>query len=62
MSFKAALQQLAIFLATILSGMIVKESSTKLLIHYRYLGYLSVGILLLTFLVAGRLKVAEGNE
>ncbi|MEZ5007138.1 MAG: MFS transporter [Chitinophagales bacterium] len=62
MSFKAALQQLAIFLATILSGMIVKESDAKLLTHFNYLGYISVAILLMTFLVAGRLKVAAGNE
>ncbi len=61
-SFKAALQQPAIFLATIISGYIVKERADGFLLHYEWLGYLSVAILLLTFLVAGRLKVAKGNE
>jgi predicted MFS family arabinose efflux permease len=61
MSFKAALQQLGIGLATFLSGLIVVEKSDGSFLHYEYVAYLSILILLCTFFFAGRLKVVKGN-
>jgi predicted MFS family arabinose efflux permease len=61
MSFKAALQQLAIGLASVLSGLIVVETADGTFEHYDYVAYLSIAVLLLTFFFAGKLKVAKGN-
>jgi DHA1 family inner membrane transport protein len=61
MSFKASIQQLAIFLAAGISGFIVKEAPNGTFIHYNTLGIISVAILLSTLLVAGRLRVVKGN-
>lgn len=62
MSFKAALQQLAIGLSAIVSGYIVTEAPDGKFTHYNIVGYLSVAVLLLTFAYVGRLKVVKGNE
>lgn len=61
MSCKAAFQQLAIFLATILGGFIVSEQVDGSLTNYHWMGYLSVAVLIPTILIARRLKVVEGN-
>jgi len=61
MSFKAALQQLAIFLAAMISGSIVQEAPDGTFSNYNIVGFISVGALLCTFLVAGKLRVAKGN-
>lgn len=60
MSIKSALQQLAIFAATIIGGQIVVLEA-DLWEHYEILGYLSVGICLLTIPLIRRIKVAAGN-
>jgi len=61
MSAKSALQQLAIALAAFSSGQIVTEGDNGLLIHYSWVGYLSVGLCLVALYLARQLKVAEGN-
>lgn len=61
MSFKASLQQLAIGLASIISGFIVVETESGTFAHYNVVGYLSVAVLLITLIYPGRLRVADGN-
>ena len=61
MSFKAALQQLGIGLASFLSGLIVVETSNGSFQGYDKVAYISIGVLLLTFFFAGKLTVAKGN-
>lgn len=62
MSFKAAIQQLAIFLASLISGSIVKEAADGTFINYNYVGYVAVAALLCTFFFAGKLVVVKGND
>lgn len=61
MSFKAALQQLSIGLATFISGLIVVESESGLFLNYEWVAYASITAMLCTFFFAGRLKVVKGN-
>lgn len=61
MSAKSALQQLAIAVAAFVSGQMVAEAPDGRLLHYGWVGYLSVAVCLLALYLAGRLKVAEGN-
>jgi predicted MFS family arabinose efflux permease len=61
MSTKSALQQLAIALAAFLSGQIVVEGEGGRLLHYEWVGYLSVVVCLVALYLARRLKVAAGN-
>lgn len=61
MSMKSALQQLAIGLASFVSGSIVIFGEGGKLIHYDLVGYLSVLICIGALVIGRRLKVAEGN-
>lgn len=61
MSFKAALQQLGIAAATYFSGLVVIEQQDGTFLHYDWVAYASIAILLMTFLFAGKLKVVQGN-
>ncbi len=61
MSVKSALQQLGIFLASTISGIIVIDNGTGTLSGYELVGYLSIGISIVALLLARKLKVAAGN-
>ena len=61
MSMKSALQQLAIALASLLSGTIVVINEEGLYENYDYVGYLSVLICLLSIYLCSKLRVAKGN-
>lgn len=61
MSMKSALQQLAIFTASITSGMIVFINSDDLYVNYDIVGYLAIGLCIITIFFVSRLKVAKGN-
>ena len=61
MSAKSALQQLAIAIAAFISGQIVTEGAEGHLVHYSWVGYLSVGVCLIALYLARNLKIAEGN-
>lgn len=61
MSLKSALQQLSIASAAGISGIIVVFDEHQHLMHYEWVGYLSVVICILAMLIAPRLKVASGN-
>ncbi len=60
MSIKSALQQLAIFASSLISGMIVVIDNNQYL-HYEYVGYLSIGFGLIAIYVVSKLQVAKGN-
>ena len=61
MSVKSALQQLAIGLSSIASGLIVTESADGSFQHYEYVGYLSIGISLAAMYLVSKIQVASGN-
>lgn len=51
MSLNSSIQQLAISIASLVSGFVVVENADKTLQHYGGLGYISTGILLLSLLI-----------
>ncbi len=59
MSVKSALQQLAIGIAAIVSGLIVTQDSAGLYDHYEYEGYLSITISILAIWLVNRIKVGS---
>ncbi len=61
MSVKSALQQLAIGLATFISGLMVTFDDLEQLQGYNMVGYLSIFICLVAIWQGKRLKVAAGN-
>lgn len=61
MSIKSALQQFAIFLATLVGGQIVFIGDNGKWQNYEILGYASIVICLFCIPLLRRLKVAEGN-
>lgn len=61
MSVKSALQQLAIFIATLISGQVVYLGEDGKWQNYEILGYVSIAICLICIPLIRRLKVAEGN-
>ena len=61
MSVKSALQQLAIALASIISGMVVYLTPENQFAGYHWVGYLSIAIGLLSIYLLSRIKVAQGN-
>ena len=61
MSIKSALQQLAIALASAISGAIVIFDSDLSLDRYEIVGYLSIAICIVALVLVPRIRVAEGN-
>lgn len=61
MSFKSMLQQLAIALASFISGAIVYIGEEDLFVNYEYVGYLSILICVIAIFFLKRLTVATGN-
>ncbi len=61
MSFKSMLQQLAIAIASFVSGAIMYIGDDDLFVNYQYVGYLSIAILLVAIYFLKRLTVASGN-
>lgn len=61
MSFKSALQQLAVALSAIISGQIVFINDDNLYENYHLVGYLAILIGLISIYLVSRLKVAKGN-
>lgn len=61
MSFKSMLQQLAIALASFISGAIVYIGNEDLFVNYEYVGYLSILICMIAIFFLKRLTVAVGN-
>ncbi len=60
MSIKSALQQLAIFAASLVSGWLVSLSVDGY-VGYQYVGYLSIAFGLLAVALVSRVRVAQGN-
>lgn len=52
MSYISSVQQLGTSLASFIAGLIVVKAADGKILHYKYLGYLSILILVLTFLLA----------
>jgi len=61
MSMKSALQQLAIALASLISGYIVYINEEGLYERYNYVAYVSIFVCLISIYLCSRLKVAKGN-
>ncbi len=61
MSMKSALQQLAIALASFISGTIVYISDTGTLENYNYVAYVSILVIIVSMFMTNHLKVAKGN-
>lgn len=61
MSIKSSIQQISAALASLISGSIVYVGTDDLFHNFPIVGYLAIGIGLLSLLVAPRLKVAAGN-
>ena len=61
MSVKSALKQLAIGLASVISGLIIVEGDDGLFYNYEYVGYLAIAISIVSIYLVGKIKVAEGN-
>lgn len=61
MSFKSALQQLAVTFAALISGQIVFINEDDLYQNYNYVGYIAVFLGLISIYLVSRIKVAKGN-
>lgn len=61
MSMKSALQQLAIAIAALISGLIVFINEDGFYERYNYVAYISIVFCLLSIYLCSRLKVAKGN-
>ncbi len=61
MSMKSALQQLAVGLASVLSGMIVYINEEGYYERYHFVAYVSIFFCLVSIFLCTRLRVAEGN-
>lgn len=61
MSIKSALQQLAIALASIISGLIVTIGPDEKYHNYQYVGIMSIVFAIAAIFLVKRIKVAEGN-
>jgi len=61
MSFKSMMQQLAIAIASFVSGAIVYIGEDGLYHNYQYVGYLSIAICIVAIYFLNRLRVARGN-
>ena len=61
MSIKSAFQQLAIAMASVVSGWIVFVDEGGSLSNYNYVGYLSVLFCIIAMFIAPKLKVVKGN-
>jgi DHA1 family inner membrane transport protein len=55
MSFNSSIQQLFIGLASVLSGVIVSQDASGRIVHYNWLGYLSIILIAFSMLLARRL-------
>lgn len=64
MSFNASVQQIFVGLASVIAGIIVVNTPDNKVLHYEMTGYLSIGIILLSILIAGKLhtKQQENNR
>ncbi|TAD93848.1 MAG: MFS transporter [Bacteroidetes bacterium] len=58
LSFNSSVQQLFTGIATSLAGLIVTSGPNHKLLHYNWLGYISVAVILICLLLVRRLKVA----
>lgn len=61
MSMKSALQQLAIGVASLISGAIVFINEDGIYENYNYLAYIAIFFCLISIYLCSRLRVAEGN-
>jgi len=61
MSLKSMLQQLAIAIASFISGAIVYIGEDNVFVNYEYVGYLSILICIISIFFLKRLQVATGN-
>ena len=61
MSVKSAMQQLAIASSAFLGGIIIQFNNARQLVHYEWIGYLSIAISILAIFMSRKLKVAAGN-
>ncbi len=52
MSFNSSVQQLFIGLATLLAGAIVTQDASGKILHYNWLGYLSICIIAISLILA----------
>jgi predicted MFS family arabinose efflux permease len=56
MSFNTAVQNLFIGLATLVAGSLITQDSTGKILHYNEVGYLSIGIIAASILLARKLS------
>jgi DHA1 family inner membrane transport protein len=56
MSLNSALQQFAIFLCTLMGGLIITNDESKKLHHYEYVGYIGIGFTVLALLIGRKVK------
>ncbi len=61
MSFKSALQQLAVAVSALISGQIVFINNDNLYENYHIVGYLAIILGLVSLYLVNRIKVAKGN-
>lgn len=60
MSVRASFNELALGLASFMSGMIITKAPDGSLEHYPYVGYIAIGMSILAIVIARKLKSAEG--
>jgi predicted MFS family arabinose efflux permease len=56
MSINSSMQQLATGFSSLISGAIVSKASNGQILHYNWVGYLSIGLILVSIWLAGRVK------
>ncbi len=61
MSMKSALQQMAVAIASLISGLVVYIGEDGLYHRYHLLAYVAIFFCLISIWLCSRLKVAEGN-
>ena len=61
MSIRGSINQLALGLASLVAGLIVKEQADHSLINYQYVGYFAIVMSIVAIGLARRLKVAKGG-
>ncbi len=58
MSLNSALQQLGVFLCTMIGGLIITNDETKKLHNYEYVGYIGIGFTVLALILGRNIKPA----
>ncbi|HRO43398.1 MAG TPA: MFS transporter [Flavipsychrobacter sp.] len=59
MSFNSSVQQIFVGLASVIAGIIIVKTPSNQILHYEVTGYISIAIILLSIVIAGRLNTKQ---